>query len=360
MNRVDEYLRIATDMGASDLHLKGGRPPLLRLDGDLLATDLPPLEASEVAAMIEEVISRRYWELFNERWELDMAYEADDGSRYRLNVFRQRGGVEAVFRVVPEHILTMDEIGLPELARSFAARVRGLVLVTGPVGSGKTTTQAAMVSYINERYPCHIITIEDPIEYVHANKRALVSQRAVGLDTDSFSGALRNALREDPDVILVGEMRDLETVRMAITAAETGHLVISTLHTVDAAETVNRVIDIFPTHQQEQVRMQLAVSLVGVIGQTLVRRADGKGRVAAFEVLANVPAVGTAIRENKIYQIGSVLQSGQKTGMVSLDRSLAQLVQSGRITYEEGLWKARNPEEYSQFALGKSDKAQAS
>ncbi len=354
MRRIDEYLNIATEMGASDLHLKSGRPPLLRINGDLFATDLPPLESSEVSAMVAEAVSIRYWEMFVERWELDTAYETGDGLRYRLNAFRQRGTVEAVLRVIPERILTMDEIGLPELARSFAARVRGMVLVTGPVGSGKTTTQAAMVDDINSRYPYHIITIEDPVEYVHSNKRALVSQRTLELDTESFVGALRNALREDPDVILVGEMRDLETVRMAIAAAETGHLVISTLHTLDAAETINRIIDIFPTYQQDQVRMQLSVNLVGVIGQTLVRRADGHGRVAAFEVMANAPAVATAIRENKIYQINSVLQSGQKAGMVSLDRALAQLVHSGDITYEEGLWKAKNPEDYTQFALTKT------
>ncbi len=358
MRRVDEYLRIASEMDASDIHLKAGRPPLLRINGDLAATDLPPFEPAELSAMLAEAIPERYWEAFCERWELDMAYELAGGLRYRLNLLKQRGTVEAIFRVIPRRIMSMEEIGIPDLARSFATRIRGLVLVTGPVGSGKTTTQAAMIDFISSRYPCHIITIEDPIEYIHDSKRALVSQRSVGLDTESFSGALRNALREDPDVILVGEMRDLETVRMAISAAETGHLVISTLHTMDAAETVNRIIDIFPTYQQDQIRLQLAVNLVGVIGQTLVRRADGSGRVAAFEVMANVPAVATSIRENKIYQINVVLQSGQKSGMISLDRSLAQLVRSGQVAYEEGLWRARNPEDYTQFALGKADKGE--
>jgi twitching motility protein PilT len=250
--------------------------------------------------------------------------------------------------------MTMEEIGLPPLARSFASRVRGLVLVTGAVGSGKSTTQAAMLDFINERFSSHIVTIEDPIEYEHENKTSLVSQRELGHDTQSFAEALRSALREDPDVVLVGEMRDLETVRLAITAAETGHLVISTLHTADAVETVNRIIDIFPTHQQDQVRMQLAVNLVGVIGQALVPRADGSGMVAAFEVLENVSAVQTAIRENKIFTIASVLQSGQKAGMILLDRSLAQLVHAGEITYEQGLLRAKNPDEYTQFALAKS------
>ncbi len=355
MKRIDDYLNIGAEMKASDVHLKADRPPLLRIDGELIPTDLPPFEPSELANIIEEAIEPHYWQAFYRRWELDVAYSTDDGRRYRLNLFMQRGTIEAVFRVIPQHILTMEEIGLPELAHTFATRIRGLVLVTGPVGSGKTTTQAAMLDFINGHYPCHIITIEDPIEYLHVNKKALISQRALGLDTGSFAGALRNALREDPDVILIGEMRDLETVRMAITAAETGHLVISTLHTMDAAETINRIIDIFPTYQQDQVRMQLAVNLVGVIGQTLVRRAQGEGRIAAFEVMANVPAIATAIRENKIYQITSVLQSGQKTGMISLDRSLAKLVQAGEINYEEGLWRAKNPQEYTQFALGKAE-----
>jgi twitching motility protein PilT len=359
MKRIDEYLSIASELEASDIHLKADRPPLLRIDGELVATDLPPFEPTALAAVIEDCLPASHWEAFCQRCELDTAYATEGGRRYRLNLFMQRGTVEAVLRVIPDRILSLHEIALPELGQSFATRVRGLILVTGPVGSGKTTTQASLIDFINTHYPCHIVTIEDPIEYVHANQKALVTQRSIGLDTASFAGALRNALREDPDVILVGEMRDLETVRMAITAAETGHLVISTLHTMDAAETINRIIDIFPTYQQDQVRMQLAVNLIGVIGQTLVRRAQGHGRIAAFEVMANLPAVATAIRENKIYQIISVLQSGQKTGMVSLDRALAKLVQSGEITYEEGLWRAKNPNEYSQFALGKAEPAPA-
>ena len=359
MERIDEYLQIASDLGASDIHLKAGRPPLLRIDGDLVATDLPPLDAADVADMAEQAVSPRCWQRFCEQWELDVAYEGQGGTRYRLNLFKQRGTVEAVFRVIPMRIMSMEEIGLPDLGQTFPSRIRGLVLVTGPVGSGKTTTQAALVDYINKHYPSHIITVEDPIEFMHVNSRSLVTQRELGLDTESFADALRNALREDPDVILVGEMRDLETVRLAITAAETGHLVISTLHTVDAAETVNRIIDIFPTHQQEQVRMQLSVNLVGVIGQTLIRRADGKGRVAAFEVMARTAAVTAAIRDNKIYQIQSILQSGQKSGMVSLDQSLAQLVRGGMISYEDGLWKAKNPDEYAQFALSKAAPAES-
>ena len=378
MLHIDDYLRIAQEMNASDLHLKADAPPLLRIDGLLQRTDLPPLDSAEIAMMFQESLPSRHWDRFCSEWELDAAYAtstshspleedergtpdaASESSRYRLNLFKQRGTVEAVFRIIPTHLMTMEEIGLPKLARSFASRVRGLLLVTGPVGSGKTTTQAAMIDSINERLPCHIITIEDPIEYIHENRAALVSQRELGHDTETFAGALRSALREDPDVILVGEMRDLETIRMAITAAETGHLVLSTLHTLDAAETINRIIDIFPTHQQDQVRMQLAVNLIGVVGQTLVRRASGEGRVAAFEVMANLPAVATAIRENKIYQINSALQSGQKTGMVSLDRSLADLVKSGEVEYEEGLWRAKNPDDYTQFALGRGASQKAS
>jgi twitching motility protein PilT len=351
MAQLDDYLRMAVTQEASDLHLKVDRPPLLRINGDLIATSLPSLSAYELDMMLLETVGKRRWERFCERWELDWGYTMD-GDRFRLNLFKQRGTTEAVFRVIPRHIMTMEEIGLPELARSFAMRPRGLVLVTGPVGSGKSTTQAAMIAHVNERIPCHIITIEDPIEFVHANKKAMVSQREVGADTESFNQALRNALREDPDVILVGEMRDLETVRLAITAAETGHLVISTLHTMDAAETINRIIDIFPTFQQDQVRMQIALNLEGVIGQTLVRRADGKGRVAAFEVMANVPAVASAIRDNKIYQIPSAIQTGTRTGMVSLDQWLARLVRTGVVQYEEALHRAKNSEDFRQLALG--------
>jgi len=358
MPTLDDYLRMASEMEASDLHLKVDRPPLLRINGDLFPTDLPLLSSYDLSMMLEHAVGERYWKRFCDLWELDAAYEIEEGVRFRLSIFKQRGTLQAAFRVVPRRPMTMEEIGLPELARSFAKRPRGLVLVTGPVGSGKSTTQAAMVDFINEHYPCHIITIEDPIEFVHPNKKALVSQRELGLDTRSFEDALRNALREDPDVILVGEMRDLETVRLAITSAETGHLVISTLHTMDAGETINRVIDIFPTYQQDQVRMQLAVNLVGVIAQTLVPRADGHGRVAAFEIMVNVPAVAAAIRDNKIHQIASAIQTGARTGMVSLDRSLARLVRAGHITYEEGLWRAKNPDEYSHYALSTKEAAQ--
>lgn len=360
MARVDDYLRIGCDMDASDVHLKADRPPLLRIHGDLKATDIPPLDPSELVDMLAEAVEEHEWDRFKEHWELDVAYEMPDRTRFRLNVFRQRGTIEAIFRVIPRHMMTMDEIGLPRLAQNFATKIRGLVLVTGPVGSGKTTTQAAMIDFINERYPCHIVTIEDPVEFIHGNKRALVSQRELGRDTDSFGDALRNALREDPDVVLVGEMRDLETVRLAISAAETGHLVLSTLHTMDAAETMNRVIDIFPTHQQDQVRMQLSANLEGVIAQTLVRRADEQGRVAAFEVMASVPAVKTAIRDNKIYQLPSVIHTGTRAGMVSLDQSLAMLVRSGQVAYEEALRKANNPDEFSQLALAERERTKPS
>jgi twitching motility protein PilT len=351
MPNLDEYLGFAAQLGASDVHLKADRPPLVRINGDLIPTDLPPLSSFELEETLSAVVGRRNWDRFCDAWELDMGYEIPGGGRYRLNVFRQRGTIEAVLRVIPVHMRTMAEIGLPELAQNFTTRVRGLVLVTGPVGSGKSTTQAAMLDAINERYPCHIITVEDPIEFVHMNKKAIISQRELGADTASFGQALRNALREDPDVILVGEMRDLETVSLAITAAETGHLVISTLHTMDAAETINRIIDIFPTHQHDQVRVQVAANLVGVIGQTLVRRADGKGRIAAFEVMANTSAVASAIRDNKIYQIPSAIQTGTRTGMVSLDQFLAQLVRSGQVDYEEALLRAKHASEFSQLAL---------
>jgi len=355
MARINGILGIARELEASDVHLKADRAPLLRIQGELVATDLSPLDPAELVDMLVEAVGERAWDQFSETWELDVAYATEDGTRFRLNVFRQRGTVEAILRVIPGRVMSMEEIGLPKLARDFPRRPRGLVLVTGPVGSGKTTTQAAMIDFINEHYPVHIVTIEDPIEFVHRNKRALVSQREIGLDAESFGTALRNALREDPDVILVGEMRDLETVRMAITAAETGHLVISTLHTMDAAETINRVVDIFPTYQQDQVRVQLAVNLLGVIGQTLVRTADRTRRVAAFEVMANTTGIASAIRDNKIYQIPSAIQTGTRVGMISLDQSLAALVKSGEVGYEEALTKAKNPDEFTQLALAKTE-----
>jgi twitching motility protein PilT len=254
-----------------------------------------------------------------------------------------------VFRAIPLKISTMEELGLPQVCKYFADRPRGLVLVTGPAGCGKSTSQAAMLDYINGVYPCHIVTVEDPIEFVHEDKRALINQRELGTDTLSFANALKYVLRQDPDVILIGEMRDLETVQLAITASETGHLVFGTLHTTDAVQTVDRAIDIFPTHQQQQIRMQLSVNLLGVISQILVKRADGRGRVAAFETLVAIPAVRSSVRERKTHQIASVIQTGLKQGMQSLDQSLAGLVKSGIVTYEEAAGKAKDVQEFANL-----------
>ena len=348
---LDALLEAAVKLEASDLLIKAFSPPLLRINGDLVAADRPPLSPEEATALVRAAASEADWDSFLEELELDAAYDVPSLGRFRVNFFLHRRTIGAAFRIVPSCIRTMEELALPPVCRSFVERPRGMVIVTGPTGSGKSTSQAAMVDFINEHFPCHIITIEDPIEFVQQNKRALVSQREVGRDTASFEDALRHTLREDPDVILVGEMRDRESVALALQAAETGHLVITTLHTLDAAETVNRIVDVFPTFQQEQVRTQLAMNLLGVISQILVRRGDGQGRVAAFEILVAVPAVRAAIRDNKIYQIPSIIQTGMESGMITLDRSLADLVRARRITYEEGLWRAKHPEEYANLAL---------
>jgi twitching motility protein PilT len=280
---------------------------------------------------------------------VDLGYDIEGLARFRVNVFVQRGMVGSVFRIIPLMIQTIDELGLPEVCRYFAERPRGLVLVTGPAGCGKSTTQAAIIDHVNKQFPVHVVTVEDPIEFVHEPKMALINQRELGRDTRSFANALKYVLRQDPDVILVGEMRDLETVQLAIRAAETGHLVLGTLHTTDAVQTVDRAIDIFPTHQQQQIRMQLSVNLLGVISQILVRRADGRGRVAAFETLVAISAVRNSVRERKTHQIASVIQTGAQHGMMSLDQSLAYLARSGVITFEEGESKSKNRDEYRQL-----------
>ncbi len=346
---VDDLLRTAVDRDASDIHIKAETPPLLRIYGELIPTDLPPLSVEEAKRLSFSILSQQERELFEQQWELDLGYEIEDLARFRVNVFVQRGMVGSVYRIIPLHIQTITELALPEICRYFAERPRGLVLVTGPAGCGKSTTQAAMIDHVNKNSAVHIVTVEDPIEFVHDPKVALINQRELGRDTRSFQNALKYVLRQDPDVILVGEMRDLDTVQLAIRAAETGHLVIGTLHTTDAVQTVDRAIDIFPTHQQQQIRMQLSVNLLGVVSQILVRRADGRGRVAAFETLAAIPSVRNSIRERKTHQISSVIQTGTQHGMMTLDQSLAQLARSGIITVEEGEGKAKNRAEYQQL-----------
>jgi len=346
---IDDLLRTAVERDASDIHIKAETPPLLRIYGELIPTDLPPLSEDEAKRLSYSILTPKQRDTFEQDWELDLGYDIEGLARFRVNLFVQRGLVGSVFRIIPLHIQTIQELALPEVCRYFAERPRGLVLVTGPAGCGKSTSQAAMIDHVNKSFPVHVVTVEDPIEFIHEPKVALINQRELGRDTRSFANALKYVLRQDPDVILVGEMRDLETVQLAIRAAETGHLVLGTLHTTDAVQTVDRAIDIFPTHQQQQIRMQLSVNLLGVVSQILVRRADGRGRVAAFETLVAISSVRNSIRERKTHQIGSVIQTGTQHGMMTLDQSLAHLVRSGVITFEEGESKAKNPQEYGQL-----------
>jgi twitching motility protein PilT len=346
---LDDLLRIAVSRDASDIHIKADSPPLLRIYGELIPTDYPPLSQDEAKRLSYAILTPAEREAFEQDWELDLGYLIDGIARFRVNVFVQRGNIGSVFRVIPLHIQTIEDLGLPEVCRYFAERPRGLILVTGPAGSGKSTTQAAMIDHINKNFPTHIVTVEDPVEFSHAARLAVVTQRELGRDTRSFANALKYVLRQDPDVILVGEMRDLETVQLAIRAAETGHLVIGTLHTTDAVQTVDRVIDIFPTHQQQQIRMQLSVNLLGVVSQILVRRSDGRGRVAAFETLVAISSVRNSIRERKTHQIASVIQTGAQHGMMTLDQSLAHICRSGLVSMEEGMNRAKDRQEFRQL-----------
>jgi len=346
---IDDLLRTAVARDASDIHIKAETPPLLRIYGELIPTDLPPLSEDEAKRLSYSILTQKQRDTFEQDWELDLGYDIEGLARFRVNLFVQRGLVGSVFRIIPLHIQTIEELALPEVCRYFSERPRGLVLVTGPAGCGKSTTQAAMIDHVNKSFPVHVVTVEDPIEFIHDPKVSLINQRELGRDTRSFANALKFVLRQDPDVILVGEMRDLETVQLAIRAAETGHLVLGTLHTTDAVQTVDRAIDIFPTHQQQQIRMQLSVNLLGVVSQILVRRADGRGRVAAFETLVAISSVRNSIRERKTHQIASVIQTGTQHGMMTLDQSLAHLVRSGVITFEEGESKAKNTQEYGQL-----------
>jgi twitching motility protein PilT len=347
MVTIDELLTATVKMDGSDLHLKAGSPPLVRKYGDLNPLqNAPILSAEEVKQLAYSVLTPPQIEKFEKEWEYDAAYHIDGLARFRVNVFVQRGDVGVVFRVIALRIASMEELGLPPVCRYFAERPRGLVLVTGPAGSGKSTTQAAMIDFINKNHAVHIMTIEDPVEFMHDDVKALINQRQLEMDTLSFANGLKYVLRQDPDVILVGEMRDLETIGLAITAAETGHLVFGTLHTTDAVQTVDRIIDVFPMYQQQQIRMQLSVNLIGVVSQTLIKRADGNGRVAAFETLVAIPSIRNLIREAKTFQIASMIQTGLKQGMMSLDQYLATLVRKGLVTREEAESKAANVIEF--------------
>jgi twitching motility protein PilT len=346
---MDELLREAIKCGASDIHVTVALPPLLRINGELRQTNQNPLRAEDTDRMLSLVISAEQRHFFNQRGEIDFAYSIPGLSRFRINAFRQRGTTAMAIRVITEKIPTLEQLHSPEVVKSLARKNRGLVLVTGPTGSGKSTTLAAMINLINYERACHIITIEDPIEYLHQHQQSIINQREINSDTRSFATALRAALREDPDVILVGEMRDAETISTAITAAETGHLVFGTVHTGDAAQTVDRIIDVFPPYQQHQIRSQLALTIQGIIAQQLVPTADCLGRIAALEILLATPAVRNLIREGKTHQILSVLQTGAEFGMQSMDMALRELVHQDLMTYEAAQMRATDPENFSRL-----------
>ena len=337
---IKELLIIAKEKEASDLHLNIGVPPVLRINGKLTRMNLPELTPEITHEMIYSILSEKQKTNFEKKGELDLSYELINVSRFRVNIFRHRRGEAAALRLIPEKIKVLSELNLPPALADFTEKDRGLVLITGPTGSGKSTTLAALIDIINKKRFENIITIEDPIEFIHYHKNCLISQREIGTHTKSFADALRNALREDPDIILVGEMRDLETISMALTAAETGHLVFSTLHTISAAETIERIIDAFPPHQQNQVRMQLAGSLLGVVAQTLIPDLNEKSRVPALEVMIANPAIKNLIREGKTHQIPSTIQISKKDGMQSLDQSLKDLLMEGTISQEDAIKKA--------------------
>lgn len=331
---MTELLRGAVEASASDLHLSAGMPPLLRVDGDLIHINVPPLSSDEVLTLVNSIMSEAQQNAFKEQWEIDFSYEIPELARFRCNIFQQRQGPAAVLRVIAGKVKTLEQLNLPEQFARFCDLTRGLVLVTGPTGSGKSTTLAAMIEHINQTQPAHILTIEDPIEFVYKSQKSLINQRELGANTKSFSSALRSALREDPDVILIGEMRDLETIRLALTAAETGHLVFGTLHTASAPKTINRIIDVFPGDEKGMIRSLLAESLQAVIAQVLVKRVD-QGRAAAHEIMLCTPAVRNLIREDKIAQINSTIQTGAEVGMCTLERSLKNLLEAGAISQEE-------------------------
>ena len=341
---MHQLLEAACDFGASDLHLAVGDPPVLRVHGDLQPLDMPVLEPEDTELLMKTICTEAQMESVQNNGGADFGLPFEDRARFRVSVFKQKGRIGLVLRQIPNEMIPLKKIGLPEEINELLYKPRGLILVTGPTGSGKTTTLTSMLNFINENRACHIITIEDPIEYYHHHKKSVVTQREIGADVPSFAEAIRRALRQDPDVILVGEMRDLETMGAAITAAETGHLVFGTLHTTGAASTVDRMVGAFPTDQQGQIRMQLSVGLVAVISQLLIPRIDKPGRVAAFEIMVNTPSIAAMIRDGNTHRIISDIQTGAKYGMHTLDSHLLNLYTSGMISYEEFISKSRDPD----------------
>ena len=349
MAKIDAFFKLMNDQGASDLHLIAGSQPILRVHGDMERVKYKALENDELKAMLYEIAPENKIKVFEETGDVDFAYEIPNLARYRANYFQQKWGVGAVFREIPSTILTAEDLGLPNVITKLSMLHKGMVLVTGPTGSGKSTTLAAMMDYVNKNKKSHIITVEDPVEFVHKSQGCIVNHREVGVHTKGFKSALRGALREDPDIILVGEMRDLETIELALEAASTGHLVFGTLHTQGAAKTVDRVIDVFPAHQQSQIRTTLSESLKGVVAQNLFKRIDKKGRMAVLEILVVTPAVSNLIREGKTFQIPSAIQTGKKFGMQSLDDAILLALEEKKISPEDAYDKSIVKERFIQF-----------
>ena len=354
---IDELLELVVEHNASDLHLAAGLPPVLRIDGELKKTRYETVDPDVAQRMIYDILTDDQVQRFETDLELDCSYAFQDVARFRVNVFRDRGTVATALRLIPRVIPTIEELNLPDVVRDLSQRVRGLILVTGPTGSGKSTTLASMINEINHQRAEHIITIEDPIEYLHTHKKSVINQRELGEDTHSFANALRASLREDPDVILVGEMRDLETIHLAVTCAETGHLVMGTLHTNSAAESVDRMIDVFPPAQQEQIRIQLSNNLQAIMSQQLMRRAGQPGRIAAIEVMIANSAIRNLIREAKSHQITSHIQTSAGTGMCTMDQALRDLYHASMITYEDAMRRAQNPIELEKLIHGQEDES---
>ena len=343
---ISELLAFSVKNNASDLHLSSGMPPMIRVHGDVRRINLPIMPHQDVHSMIYDIMSDSQRKTYEERLECDFSFEIPGLARFRVNVFNQDRGAAAVFRTIPSKVLTLEDLGAPKIFKDISEYPRGIVLVTGPTGSGKSTTLAAMINHINENDHAHILTVEDPIEFVHESKKCLINQREVGPHTLSFSNALRSALREDPDVILVGEMRDLETIRLALTGAETGHLVFGTLHTSSAAKTIDRVVDVFPAAEKEMVRSMLSESLRAVISQTLLKTKDGMGRTAAHEIMIGTPAIRNLIRENKVAQMYSAIQTGAQLGMQTLDQNLLDLVRRNVVSAAEARSRAANKDAF--------------
>ncbi len=349
MAKIDAFFKLMNDQGASDLHLVSGSQPILRVHGEMERVKYKLMENDELKSILYEICPENKIKVFEETGDIDFGYEVPNLARYRCNFFQQKWGIGAVFREIPSEILTAEQLGLPPVLNKLAMLHKGMVLVTGPTGSGKSTTLAAMIDFVNRNKKSHILTVEDPVEFVHKSQSCVVNHREVGLHTQSFKSALRGALREDPDIILVGEMRDLETIELALEAASTGHLVFGTLHTQSAAKTVDRVIDVFPANQQAQIRTTLSESLKGVVAQNLFKRIDKKGRIAVLEILVVTPATSNLIREGKTFQIPSVIQTGKKFGMQSLDDAILESLQAKKISPEDAYDKAIVKERFVQF-----------